>query len=557
MPLRDAGWHFAAGWIIFLKTRSEVLMKRLIRQTVILAVLLMDGFIPVARAQNLDQIGVTLLRAMMTNVDGSGIRVAQPEANTDGDTNHLSAFEVNPATPNFPAGRFSYYSAAGTSNSYPNSVGNESGHAGGVAQNFYGLTGTGIATNVAHVDNYDADFFITNYVFTLAPMPAASVVNQSFTFGSETTNLPTPTNYLSVSDQQEIDLAYDDFATGYGVLFVSAVNNGGPVSPPGTAYNSIGVAAYGGGSGIGPTLDNGRCKPDITAPSFATSFSTPQVSGAAAVLMQAALRGDGGSDTNAAFDLRTIKALLLNGAVKPADWTNSASSPLDARYGAGVLNVFNSYEQLAGGEQIFCASNSVVSGAGHPPVATTNSIAVTSGWDFESIASDATDDAANHYFFNISNGTATATLVWNRQFGETNINDLDLFLFNAANSNLVACSTSRVDNVEHLFVPQLPAGRYDLQVLKNGGTNVVSAAETYALTWALVSPTVNIAKNSTNAVLTWPAYPAAFHVETATNLALPVWSTNQLPPALFTNGQNVLRLNPTNAAQFFRLHQQP
>ena len=65
--------------------------------------------------------------------------------------------------------------------------------------------------------------------------------------------------------------------------------------------------------------------------------------------MQAALRGDGGSDTNSAFDIRTIKALLLNGAVKPADWTNIAPSPLDTRYGAGVLNVLNSYEQLAGG----------------------------------------------------------------------------------------------------------------------------------------------------------------------------------------------------------------
>ena len=56
-----------------------------------------------------------------------------------------------------------------------------------------------------------------------------------------------------------------------------------------------------------------------------TSFSTPQVAGAAAVLMQAGLRGDGGSDTNAAADIRTVKALLFNGAVKPADWTNIAA----------------------------------------------------------------------------------------------------------------------------------------------------------------------------------------------------------------------------------------
>ena len=124
-----------------------------------------------------------------------------------------------------------------------------------------------------------------------------------------------------------------------------------PVNPPATCYNGIGVGAYGGSSSIGPTLDNGRAKPDITAPGLrTTSFSTPQVAGAAAVLMQAGLRGDGGGDTNSAADIRTVKALLLNGAIKPADWTNHAASPLDTRYGAGVLNVFNSYKQLAGGK---------------------------------------------------------------------------------------------------------------------------------------------------------------------------------------------------------------
>ena len=34
----------------------------------------------VAQAQNLDTIGVTLLRSETTNVNGTGIRVAQPEA---------------------------------------------------------------------------------------------------------------------------------------------------------------------------------------------------------------------------------------------------------------------------------------------------------------------------------------------------------------------------------------------------------------------------------------------------------------------------------------------
>jgi hypothetical protein len=274
-----------------------------------------------------------------------------------------------------------------------------------------------------------------------------------------------------------------------------------------------------------------------------------------AVLMQAALRGDGGGDTNAAADRRTLKALLLNGAVKPADWTNSNSSPLDVRYGAGVLNVFDAYQQLAGGKNLSVATNQIPLGAAHPPVAATNTVAAGSGWNWQALVSSATNDVVTHYFFNVTNGSVTATLVWNRQLGETNINDLDLFLFNAANGSLVACSTSRVDNVEHLFVPRLAAGRYDLQVLKNGGASVVSDAEIYALAWALVAPTLSLAKTGTRAELTWPVYPAGFRLETTTNLFSSAWSTNNLGLPVVTNSRNSLILQATNALQFFRLRQ--
>jgi hypothetical protein len=551
--LHDAGWISPAGWFIFRQSHPKNLMNRLICLAAALTILLAGGFMTAARAQNnLDLIGVTLLRAMTTNLDGSGIRVAQPEAYDGG----VNKWEVNPSTVGRSTNIFAYISAVGTSTNYPNSVGFESGHANGVGSIFYGTTGSGVATNVAHVDSFDADYFINAYVVSNLLVLGDPVVNQSFTFGNVTNNIQTNGFYpISVSDQQGIDSVYDDYATANGTLFVSAANNQLSVSPPGTGYNCISVAAYGGGSSIGPTLDNGRCKPDITAPAGTTSFSTPQIAGAAAVLLQAALRGDGGGDTNSACDMKTIKALLLNGAVKPADWTNTSASPLDARYGAGLVNVFNAYKQLAGGQQVFCASNSVASGAAHPPTATTNTIPATSGWDWQNLASDATNDAVNHYFFNVTNGMATATLVWNRQFGATNINDLDLFLINAANSNLVACSTSRVDNVEHLFVPNLPAGRYDLQVLKNGGTNVVSDAETYALAFGLVPTELSLARSGPNAVVAWPVYPAGFRVEAATNLVSPAWVTNNLPPSTITNSRHTLILNATNAAQFFRLRQ--
>ncbi|HUZ06879.1 MAG TPA: S8 family serine peptidase [Candidatus Paceibacterota bacterium] len=516
-----------------------------------LAAALFSG--PAARAQNLGQIGVTLLRAITTNVDGSGIRVAQPEASL---STNSPIWEVNPANASVgqPGTLFTYISDTGSTNNFPNALGSESSHADSVAGNFYGIPG-GVATNVAHVDNYDADFFFSNYVSNLLPMPTAAIVNQSFTFGA-----------LDVTDQLQVDSAYDDYSETFGTLFVSAANNIGnnpTVCAPGTAYNCISVGAYANGTyynSIGPTSDNGRCKPDITALSSVTSFSTPQVAGAAALLMQAALRGDGGGDTNSASDIRTIKALLLNGAIKPAGWTNSNSSPLDARYGAGVLNVFNSYEQLAGGKQNFTVSTFGPAGSPHPPPANPNSIAVLSGWDFNTNSTSTTSDGVNHYFFNVTNEsgsgwlTATATLVWNRQLGRTNINDLDLFLFNAANSNLVACSTSRVDNVEHLWLPQLPPGRYDLQVLKNGGTDTVSDAETYALAWEFFSEPLQIAQVETNAALSWPVYPAGFTLESATNLASPaVWTTNNIPPPVVTNNQNYILLDETNVNRFFRL----
>jgi hypothetical protein len=379
------------------------------------------------------------------------------------------------------------------------------------------------------------------------------VVNQSFIFlNSDYT--PVPTN-----EQLAIDSAYDNYAAQYNTLFVSGVGNGGAVNPPATGYNGIGVGAYGGSSSTGPTLDNGRAKPDLTAPATETSYSTPQVAGAAAVLMQAGLRGDGGSDTNSAADPRTVKALLLNGAIKPADWTNGAASPLDARYGAGVLNVFNSYEQLAGQKQTNFVSASVSTGAAHPPTGATNTIGVLSGWNFTNLTSSSSLDAVAHYYFNVINGisnaafTATATLVWNRQRNKSSINNLYLFLYSAANSNLIAACTSAVDNVQHAYVPTLPQGCYDLQVLKPGGT-YVSAGETYALAFEFFSLPLSVTGSGANIVLNWPIYPSGFVLQSTTNLAPPaVWNSLSNLVAMVTNNQNYMVLNGTNGNQFFRL----
>ncbi len=252
----------------------------------------------------------------------------------------------------------------------------------------------------------------------------------------------------------------------------------------------------------------------------------------------------------------------MNGAVKPLDWTNAAPSPLDTRYGAGVLNVLNAYEQLAGGKHGFVQTTTVSLGGAHPPAGATGSVAVLSGWDFNTNSSGITSDTVNHYYFNVTNPpvaaafTATATLVWNRQKNLTGINNLKLFLYNCANSNLVAGSTSLVDNVQHIYVPRLAQARYDLQVWKAGGTpggSIVSAAEAYALAFQFVPQPVLTFSGGAIPMLTWPVYPAGFELESTTNLISAAWTTNDLPPPDITNGSNIVLLNATNACQFFRL----
>lgn len=498
--------------------------------------------------------GLAAIRAVTTNLDGRGMTVAQAEASV---TTNYETWEVNPGAVQQTAAIFTFTTFSGTTDQFPNAIGFESSHADAVGGIFYGVP-SGVATNVTEVDTYEADYFIQDYVSTPALPPIGDpVVNQSYTFGP-----------LSVNEQEEVDSEFDNYAAQNQTLFISSANNLGnypTVCAPGTSYNCISMGAYVNGTyanSFGPTKDNGRCKPDLTALGAETSFSAPVVAGAATVLMQAALRADGGPDTNGAADMRTIKALLMNGALKPPDWTNSTSSPLDARYGSGVMNLLNAYEQLAGGEQHYLSGTQVPSGSAHPLDNTPGQITALSGWDFNTNTSTGVSDSINHYYFEPGLATGrgpwavTATLVWNRQLNQVDINNLSLFLYNCANSNLVQCSISLVDNVQHIYVPQLPPGRYDLQVWKAGGVpgvNIVSAAETYALAWAFVSPTLMPTQSGAGDALEWPLYPAGYQVESTTNLASPVWTTNYLSGPVITNGQYYLPLNPVSPAEYFRL----
>ena len=119
------------------------------------------------------------------------------------------------------------------------------------------------------------------------------------------------------------------------------------------------------------------------------------------------------------------------------------------------------------------------------PPAPTNEITSRRGWDFATVSSSLTNDGVLHYFLDVvgpSNRSFTATLVWNWQLNQTAINDLDLFLYHVPDNSLIGSSVSSVDNIEHLSIPNLPSGHYDLQVFKSGGVvKRVTTNETYGL----------------------------------------------------------------------------
>lgn len=486
-----------------------------------------------------DTVGATPVRNEDATLVGTGIRVAQPEA-----SEAPSAWEVNPASVGQPVALFNWISSGGTTNDFPNALGVASGHAGAVGYNFYGGF-EGVAPGVASVDNYEAGYFVTTIIPSLTAI-RAQVVNQSFVGG------------LSLPLGQSSESQYDAYVASYNTVIVSGVGNGGAPQQPATAYNVIAVGAFGGASSIGPTTNGGRAKPDLTAPADVTSFSTPLVSGIAAMLFQAGARNDAGAGTaGAATNAMTLKALLLNGAIKPAGWTNGPTSPLDARYGAGLANAYNSWRQLRGGKRAFIESTSPAAGS-HPPGANSGNIAVTRGWDYTTVTAGFVNDGVNHYYFSLDAAAAarfslTATLVWQRHAGQSSINDLDLFLYRTSTSNQVAASQSTVDNVEHLFLAGLPAGRYDLQVLKHAGLSTPSPTENYALAFDFEPVKLSLASNSGNLLVSWPASATGFALQMAADPSgAGGWSLVSGAPAQ-TNGQFVVSVPATGLQQFYRL----
>jgi hypothetical protein len=254
------------------------------------------------------------------------------------------------------------------------------------------------------------------------------------------------------------------------ITVVIALENGTNAMQPlwGNNYNTIAVGtATGKHSRGGTNFDgSGRQKPDLVGTATYTSYATPVVTSAAGLIIAETKRT---ASLATAKDPRVVKALLMAGATKTefSAWSHTAAQPLDPIYGAGQVNIYNSYKMLVAGRKSACTNWQG-----------------NRGWDLGTSGTNAV------YYFEVPAGQTmnfSTVLTWYCELNTTDFwtftgtpANLNLRLYNSNSSfalgTVVAESASSLDNVEHIYCPTLPAGKYALAVTGPAGT-------TYGIAW--------------------------------------------------------------------------
>ncbi|HEY2573854.1 MAG TPA: hypothetical protein VGH65_07285, partial [Verrucomicrobiaceae bacterium] len=324
-----------------------------------------------------------------------------------------------------------------------------SDHANSVADYFYG-NATSASPGVTEVHLMDADGFVTTFETIGTPPVAPGLVHNHSWIGSSDSPSYPDSYYLRAFDYQ-IDRD--------GLISCTPLNNGTGAVPPlmACSYHSITAGLRNGNHSLGGTTADGtgRMKPDLVVDVGFTSYAAPAVGSVAAMLRESIKAGFPAADNPP-----TIKAIMLAGASKEhlPGWHRAASAqPYDATFGAGELNVRQAYHILAAGSQPANNAAEVSS----------------SGWN----CNTAQSASARRYFFSIPAGNYgnifSAALTWHRVISHSpgnyssSLPNLDLKLYAASSlaiSSTLDQSASAIDNVEHIFLRNLPAGQYALEV---------------------------------------------------------------------------------------------
>ncbi len=403
-----------------------------------------------------DDIGLTALKAKIGDLleDGAGLSIVQVEAPN--------------GTAYLPDVTLSVFDGKSFVDGTGTNVGANS-HATSVGRNKY-ANNESVAPGISQITGYDVNDYLDR---VLGQASGADPIAQGFDIG----NHSYVGNLADNSVAQDILERFDFVINRDDTIMTVGVNNGaGKVTPDLLAhsYNAIAVGRASGEHSRGATTfyGAGRFKPDIVAGDSLTSFTTPRVAGAAAILRHAA------SGTNGT-DAITVRSLLFAGATKDefADWSRTETQPIDEVFGFGELNIYNSYHILKAGE--FDGSTNLFG----------NQVGLI-GWD--SGQTDGTNDL--YYEFELQEGSPldelSVALTWNINVidnnassdifdASTELANLDLALLDSL-GNVIDQSISTVSNSEHIYLKSLGPGSYRLRVSGDSVTN-------FGLAWQITA----------------------------------------------------------------------
>jgi hypothetical protein len=298
--------------------------------------------------------GAMVARLGSSAPNGAGVGVVQVEgiANVDG-----TGYDF---APNVNSSEF-----AGKTITILNSPNSVSWHSTTVGSWLYGSI-TGMAKGVTNTWVYCNGFWLPNNLYVGNAHPLVLPTSQPSTtvrvYNSSWIGSYGPGNE---SYDRDALRRYDYMMYRDGVLGVNGENNGtGSLryALMGDNFNGLDVGRLDLQHAAGDTSsvsDNpGRMKPEIIAPGVYTSFSTPEVGAAAAVLFQQVQSsGSPAAGITGIARAQLVKAALLAGATRDSNWSNQApvsgpqrgvtARPLDPKRGAGALNIDMSNQILA------------------------------------------------------------------------------------------------------------------------------------------------------------------------------------------------------------------
>ncbi len=359
-----------------------------------------------------------------------------------------------------------------------------SGHATSTVGHYFYGNSFSIAPGITDITGYLAGDWINT---RLAPGGAGTPIAENFRVSNH--SYVARAADISVSDAENRMMRMDFYINRNGTSVLVGADNGSTSALPRLftqAYNVISVGRSDGNHshGLSTMYGTGRVRPDIVAPASSTSRATAIVSAAAALLHEKA----DNMGVNAADARRpeVIKSILMSGATKDpfAGWNRTNTRPLDLQFGAGQLNIYNSYFIMDAGQY-----------DGHL-AAPTDQIGLM-GWDYEeSLAGNGT---SMFYEFAVGAGGVedlSVMLNWNVLISdqtpdpnnfvpEWTLANFSLTLWDSTDGFLdtqLDFSDSAVDNVEHIFASSLTEGIYTLQV-----TNHSSFENSFALSWRMTA----------------------------------------------------------------------